>query len=211
MSVPNVYVSPVLRMNPFAFVYASYRPALRLYVDPAVTAAVLTDPDWQAKTEELQLRWFSVQNNLGDLGDNPVEWKTLIAAIVLFTLPILCSVLNGDVGPGIFKDVPPESWRGRVRKMIEKPTEKEDKAFMDEREGALQGHDLSFFRFAVHQLEGLTSRVQAVYPEQPSAASSGSGLGRGEAVMLLAEVKAMLEPLMEDVRSLKSQLAVKVR
>ena len=231
IGVPGVYVSPVLQQNPFAFVYSTNSLALRRYVDPAVTAAVLTNPDWAAETAKLQLKWFSVQNNLGDLGDNPVEWKTLIAAIVLFTLPLIMSLFNGDVGPGVFMHAPPDGWRGRVRKMLEKPTEAEDKAFMDDREGAMQGHDLSFFRFAVHRLDMLTRGLPGAdqppgallqvthdgYAALPPSASSsdlglsaGSSPGGSNSVLLAAlkiEMAAMLAPLAEDVRSLKAQLS----
>ena len=56
--LPGVFVSPVLQANPFAFVYSNYSIGLQRYLDPAVSAATLTDMDWMPFTEALKGSYF---------------------------------------------------------------------------------------------------------------------------------------------------------
>jgi len=223
MGVPGVSFSPVLQQNPFGFVYTKLGDALHRYVDPSVTGAVLTDTEWLPEMDKINSKWFATPNNVSDLGQNPINWQTLITAIVLFGFPLFCSVFNGDVGPGIFKGAPPSSLRGRIRKFIETPTVAEDAKFMDEREGAMQGHDLSFFRFVVKQFEDLSARVGHLSGDHTELAVEGaksahaapadaSDVDPGDIMLVTAiktamksELAAMLAPLVQEVQDLKAQ------
>jgi ABC-type amino acid transport substrate-binding protein len=161
-AVPNANVGPILAPNSFAMVFGGGGAALRRYVDPAVMAATLTDAEWTPLMDVITGRYFGAHASLDDLGENPVNVPVLIAALVLFGMPLLMALLNGDIGPGLFRGARSGSWRARARHAIAQPTLKEGAEFMTNRDGALQGHEVSFFRFAVERLELLTADVAAL-------------------------------------------------
>jgi hypothetical protein len=226
----DAHVGPLLQANPMAMVFANHSAALRRYTDPAVTAATLTDPDWVPFTDALKARYFGQQSSFEDVGQNPINRPMVIAALVLLCFPIALSVLNGDVGPGLFPRAPEGSWRARVRKALVKPSAKEDAAFMSDKEGALQGHDLSFFRFAITHLERLSHELAALrsgaaagdagdaaaqplekltdasvapLPLPPPASPRAAG---GNDARLAAAVAAALRPLLAEMQAVKAQV-----
>ncbi len=64
MQISGASVSPVLQANPLAFVYSNYSKGLQRYLDPAVSAATLTDMDWMPFTEALKGRYFGCASPL---------------------------------------------------------------------------------------------------------------------------------------------------
>jgi len=136
-----------------------------------------------------------------------------IAAVILLVFPLLVALLNGDLGPGIFKNAE-TGWKYRFRKAISQPSVKEDAMFMSDKEGALRGHDLSFFRFTVTQLEEMRGEVAMIRggaaaelmsltgasldTAPPKAASKGGASGDVAAVLA-----TMLGPVLQELRDVK--------
>jgi hypothetical protein len=97
--------------------------------------------------------------------------------------------------------------------------------FMSDKEGALQGHDLSFFRFAVSQLEEIRGEMTMIRgtgaasellsltgapPDTPPHSKAGAvapmpkGGAGGDVAALLA---TMLGPVLQELREVKKQQA----
>ena len=202
--------------NPLAFIYSNYSGGLQRYLDPAVSAATLTDMDWMPFTEALKGTYFGLQEPGESTEENPIHLPSAIAALILLVLPLPMALLNGDLGPGIFKDAE-SGWKYRVRKMISQPTAKEDAVFMSDKEGALQGHDTSFFRFAVTKLEdilgemtmlrGSSAAFELLSLNAPADAPSNKGASKASASGDVAAVLAtMLGPVLQELREVKQQL-----
>ena len=217
LQLSGAYVSPVLQANPFAFVYSNYSIGLQRYLDPAVSAATLTDMDWLPFTEALKGTYFGLQDPSESNDDNPINMPSAIAACVLLVFPLFMALLNGDLGPGIFKNAE-SGWKYRIRKMISQPTVTEDAKFMSDKEGALQGHDISFFRFAVNQLEEIHNKMAVIESNKDTAAELLSltpldtpppkAAAKGGASVDVAAVMAtMLGPVLQELRDVKKQNA----
>ena len=113
LGLQGVYLSPVLTANPSAWAYSSTSAKsmlLRSYVEPAIIAATVTDADWTPKLAQIQRKYFGLQDPNVDLGQNPISYGALIAGLTMFCFALVCSVLNGDVGPGIFRNAT-TGWR----------------------------------------------------------------------------------------------------
>ena len=223
--IPRAYVSPVMQANPFVFVYSNYSVGLQQYLDPAVSAATLTDMDWMPFTEALKGKYFSLQDPAPSSDDNPIHMPSAIAAAVLLVFPLAVALLNGDLGPGLFKDAE-SGWKYRVRKAISQPSAKEDAVFMSDKQGALQGHDMSFFRFAVNQFEeirgemsiirgagaasellSLTAPPDNTPPHKAAAVApmpASKGCSSGDVAAVLATT---LGPVLQELREVKKQNA----
>jgi ABC-type amino acid transport substrate-binding protein len=203
----GVYVTPVLQANPFAFVYSNYSLGLQQYLNPAVSAATVTDMEWIQFTEGLQGRYFGVQEVTESSEDNPIHKPSAIAALILLVFPLLMALLNGDLGPGIFKNAE-SGWKYRIRKLISQPSAKEDAMFMSDKEGALQGHDLSFFRFAVTKLEEIRGEMamnrgaasellNLTAPPDALLKAASKGSASNDVASVLA---TMLGPVLQELR-----------
>ena len=216
--LPNVYVTPVLQPNPFVFVYSNFSIGLQQYLDPAVSAATLSDMTWMPFTEALKGKYFSRESTAESTDVNPIHRASAIAALVLLVFPLLMALLNGDLGPGIFKSAE-SGWKYRIRKMISRPSPKEDAAFMSDKEGALQGHDLSFFRFTVNQLEeirgemtmmrgtGAVSELLSLTAPPDIAPHKASKGGASASSDVAAVLATMLGPVLQELREVKRQNA----
>ncbi len=214
----NTFVSPVLQANPFAMVFANHSAPLRAYVDPAVTAATLTAPEWLPFTQALIIKYFGKQATYSDMGDNPIHYPSLIAGAVLLFSPIIIALANGDLaGPGLFSDAK-SGWRFQLRKAISRPNAAEEEEFMSDKDGALQGHDLSFYRYTVTTLEEVQQELTilkgwhaaSVKAGVPTALLKGAPAGGAEAQPAAAaaaspEVMQLLQALMAEVRDIKRQ------
>lgn len=222
LQIPGVYVTPILQPNPFAFMYSNYSRDLQQYLDPAVSAATVTDLDWIPFTEALKGTYFGLPEVAESSDDNPIHMPSAIAAAVLLVFPLFMALLNGDLGPGLFKNAE-SGWKYRVRKMISRPTAKEDAAFMSDKEGAMQGHDLSFYRFAVNQLEDIRGEITVLrgtgaasellsltappdMPLQKAAAAVPASKG-GASSEVAAVLATMLGPMLQEMREVKRQNA----
>ena len=215
--IDGAYVSPVLQANPFAFVYSNYSVGLQRYLDPAVSAATLTDMDWLPFTEALKGKYFGLQDPTGSTDDNPIHMPSAIAACVLLVFPLFVALLNGDLGPGIFKNAE-SGWKYRIRKMISQPSVKDDETFMSDKEGALQGHDISFFRFTVNQLEEIRGEMTMIKGKATTAellslaapldtpAPKGA-VKAGASADVAAVMATMLGPVLQELREVKKQNA----
>jgi hypothetical protein len=218
----NTFVSPVLQANPFAMVFANHSAPLRAYVDPAVTAATLTAPEWLPFTQALIIKYFGKQATYSDMGDNLIHYPSLIAGAVLLFFPILIALANGDLaGPGLFSDAK-SGWRFQLRKAISRPNAAEEEEFMSDKDGALQGHDLSFYRYAVNALEDMQQELTmlkgwhaaSVKAGVPTALLNGAPAGGAEApqpqpaAAASPEVMQMLQALMAEVRDIKCTQSV---
>jgi hypothetical protein len=220
LQIPDVYVTPVLKSNPFAFRYSNYSRNLQQYLDPAVSAATVTDVDWIPFTEAVKGTYFGVPQVAESSEDNPIHRPSAIAAAVLLVLPLFMALLNGDLGPGLFKNAE-SGWKYRVRKMISRPTPKEDAAFMSDKEGAMQGHEISFYRFAVNQLEEIRGEITMIRgtgaasellsltapPDKPPQKAAAVPASKGGASGDVAAVLAMLGPMQQELRDVKRQNA----
>ena len=218
LQLSGAYVSPVLQANPFAFVYSNYSVGLQRYLDPAVSAATLTDMDWLPFTEALKGTYFGLQDPSESNDDNPINMSSAIAACVLLVFPLFMALLNGDLGPGIFKNAE-SGWKYRIRKMISQPTVNEDATFMSDKEGALQGHDISFFRFTVNQLEEIRDKVAVIESKMDTAAellsltapldtpAPKTAAKGGASVDVAAVMATMLGPVLQELRDVKKQNA----
>jgi hypothetical protein len=219
MQVQGGYVSPVLQANPFSWIYSNYSGNLQQYLDPAVSAATMTDMDWMPFTEALKATYFGLQGGAEPSDENPIHLPSAIAALVLLVFPLFVALLNGDLGPGVFKNAE-TGWKYRFRKAISQPSAKEDAVFMSDKQGALQGHDLSFFRFAVNQLEEIRGEVTLINkgagaasellsltasPQGKAAPAAKGGPASGDVAALLA---SMLGPVLQELREVKQQNAV---
>jgi hypothetical protein len=211
--IGNIFVSPVLQSNPFAMVFANHSAPLRAYVDPAVTAATLTSPEWLPFTQALITKYFGKQQTYSDMGENPIHYPSLIAGAVLLLFPILIALINGDMAwDGLFKDAK-SGWKLQFRKAIARPDAAEDDAFMNDKDGALQGHDLSFFRYAVTALEEVQEELAALKGWRAESAQSGTPQHGAPALPAPAlpaapaaaslEVMQLLQALMQEVREIK--------
>jgi hypothetical protein len=80
----GLYVSPVLKPNPFAFVYRNNvdSTALRNQINPAVIAAT-TDPDWVVQAEQLKAQYA-----VGDSAGKSLNSASADAAVETLNLPI---------------------------------------------------------------------------------------------------------------------------
>ncbi len=85
--MPSLYVSPVLKNNPFSFVYRHNSP-LRAVVNPAVIAS-FTDPQWIAQAEQIKSTYMFQDEALRgtapaatDTGES-LDRKVLAAAVTL--------------------------------------------------------------------------------------------------------------------------------
>jgi len=189
LQLPGSYVSPVLQVNPFSFIYSNYSRGLEEYINPAVSAATLTDPNWLPFTEEIKSKYFGMQAPQTSTAVNAINMPSAIAAVVLLILPLVVGLMNGDLGPGIFNDAR-SGWRYSFRRLISQPTAKEAALFISDRENALQGNDKSFFRFAITQFEELRGEMATIKETYASAELLGQG-GEEKRTTLMSKAPAM--------------------
>jgi hypothetical protein len=102
----TLYVSPVVRGNPFSFAYPAGSP-LRSVIDAAIIQFT-TNTTWVAAAQNLQAIWFPVQAAQAPTPANSISKPTFVAAVVLLGVSFM-----GEVGHWAHKAL--RQWRARPR------------------------------------------------------------------------------------------------
>jgi hypothetical protein len=100
----TLYVSPVVRGNPFSFAYPAGSP-LRSVVDAAIIQFT-TNTTWVTAAQNLQAIWFPVLAAQPPTPTNSISKPTFVAAIVLLGISFL-----GEVGHWAYKML--RQWRAQ--------------------------------------------------------------------------------------------------
>lgn len=101
----SLYVSPVIRGNPFSFAYPAGSP-LRSVIDAALIQFT-TNTTWVSAATSLQAIWFPVMQAQAPTSATSITKPTFIAAMVLLGVPIVV-----EVGRYVHRGL--RSWRARA-------------------------------------------------------------------------------------------------
>ena len=150
--LPTTHISPVLQSNPFAFVYKNV--SLMQYVNPAVIAATQTDADWIPATQALKVKYFGDDAAASAVASvTPVNYNTVIVAVVMAGVAFLVAFTNGDWGRGITNE--------KFRYLFSRRT----KADMSDEDAAKMGDEQAMVRLLVKELREVKDSLDVLHAD----------------------------------------------